>query len=98
MLLKGDELRDEQAKAASLPRIDITSRENGDLIMMGIGGFSPLDGFMGKADWKSVCTDMQTADGTFWPIPITLSVDGAQASAMSRKFYSVQFCSETTHV
>ena len=43
--------------------------------MLGIGGFSPLDGFMTHADWQSVCDDYKTADGTFWPIPITLSVD-----------------------
>lgn len=43
--------------------------------MMGIGGFTPLPGFMGEADWKSVCENMKLADGLFWPIPITLSVD-----------------------
>ena len=51
----------------------VSSREKGDLIMLGIGGFTPLDGFMTHADWKSVCNDYRTADGLFWPIPITLS-------------------------
>jgi len=66
-------------KAQSLPRINISSREAGDLIMLGIGGFTPLTGFMGKADWQSVCTQMHRADGLFWPIPITLSCDTATA-------------------
>ena len=57
----------------------MTSRENGDLIMMGIGGFTPLDGFMTRADWEGVCDGMMMANGLFWPIPITLSTDKASA-------------------
>jgi sulfate adenylyltransferase len=41
--------------------------------MMGIGGFTPLDGFMTRADWEGVCDGMRMANGLFWPIPITLS-------------------------
>jgi sulfate adenylyltransferase len=50
--------------------------------MMGIGGFSPLSGFMGKADWKGVCENFQMADGTFWPVPITLDVTTAEAAGI----------------
>ena len=53
----------------------MTSRETGDVIMMGIGGFTPLTGFMTKADWQGVCDGMKMANGLFWPIPITLSTD-----------------------
>jgi sulfate adenylyltransferase len=74
LLLKGGELKEALKKAGSLPQIRIITRERDDLIMMGIGAFTPLEGFMGKADWKGVCDDMRMADGTFWPIPITLSV------------------------
>jgi sulfate adenylyltransferase len=76
-LLKGDELAAEQKKAAGLKKIDISPRAKGDLIMMGIGGFSPLNGFMTKADWKSVCENFTLADGTFWPVPVTLDTDEA---------------------
>ncbi|NTU89512.1 MAG: ubiquinone/menaquinone biosynthesis methyltransferase, partial [Actinobacteria bacterium] len=55
--------------------------EKGDLIMMGIGGFSPLTGFMGKADWKSVCEKFSLTDGTFWPIPVILATDDASVKA-----------------
>ena len=41
--------------------------------MLGIGGFTPLEGFMTHADWEGVCARYQTASGVFWPIPITLS-------------------------
>ncbi|MEJ2217661.1 MAG: sulfate adenylyltransferase, partial [Gemmatimonadota bacterium] len=73
LLLEGKELAEAQKKAATLRQIPITSRETGDAIMMGIGGFTPLDGFMGHDDWKGSVIDMQMSDGTFWPIPVTLS-------------------------
>lgn len=85
-LLKGDALIQAQEKAKTLPQIEITSREAGDLIMLGIGGFTPLDGFMNKADWQSVCDNMHlsTGDnqGVFFPIPITLSTDTATADTL----------------
>ena len=70
----------EKARAESLPAVTLSSREAGDLIMMGIGGFTPLDGFMGQADWRGVCDDMALSNGLFWPIPITKSVSGDEAA------------------
>ncbi|MCR5168860.1 MAG: sulfate adenylyltransferase, partial [Desulfovibrio sp.] len=81
-LLEGDALKAELEKAKGLKQVEISSRAKGDLIMMGIGGFSPLDGFMGKADWKSVCEKMLLADGTFWPVPITLDISAEDAAAI----------------
>ena len=75
LLLEGDELKGELKKAESLPKVVMTSRETSDLIMMAIGAFTPLEGFMTKADWKGVCSEFLTANGVFWPIPITLSAD-----------------------
>src|SRR3970282_1015733 len=75
LLLTGDALAAEKARAASLPKVKMTSRETGDLIMMGIGGFTPLEGFMTHADWEGVCDGYKMANGLFWPIPITLSTD-----------------------
>ena len=83
LLLEDDALAAELRHAASLPHLRVSSREKGDLIMMGIGGFTPLEGFMSKADWQGVCDDMKTANGLFWPIPITLSADRAKADAMA---------------
>ncbi|MBK7473271.1 MAG: sulfate adenylyltransferase [Betaproteobacteria bacterium] len=79
LLLEGRPLADERARAATLPQVPVTSREKGDIIMLGIGGFTPLDGFMTHADWEGVCDGMRMANGLFWPIPITLSVDPATA-------------------
>lgn len=75
-LLLGPEARDEEIKrAAKFRKVPLTSRETGDLLMMGIGAFTPLDGFMGKEDWKSCCDSMTlpSKQGLFWPIPVTLS-------------------------
>jgi len=82
LLLEGDERKAELEKAKTLTQVRMTSRETGDLIMLGIGGFTPLEGFMGYEDWKGVCDEMKMADGTFWPIPITLSTTKGQADSI----------------
>lgn len=89
-LLKGEALKSTLEKAKTLPKITISSREAGDLIMLGIGGFTPLDGFMNHADWHSVCDNMHLASqknangkGVFFPIPITLSTDKTTADTLN---------------
>ncbi len=78
----GEALAAARARAATLPAIRVSSREKGDLIMLGIGGFTPLDGFMTRADWEGVCDGFRMANGLFWPIPITLSVDATAADSI----------------
>ena len=80
--VEGDRAAQALRRARTLPRIVVSSREKGDLIMLGIGGFTPLPGFMGEADWRGVCENMRTANGVFWPIPITLSTDAATADGI----------------
>lgn len=75
LLLEGKEKEAELKKAEGLPKVVMTTRETGDLIMLGIGGFTPLEGFMGNDDWKGVCEHMKMTNGIFWPIPVTLSHD-----------------------
>jgi sulfate adenylyltransferase len=81
LLLEGQELKSETDKAKTLKQVKITSRETSDLIMMGIGAFTPLTGFTTTADWQGVCDAFTMADGTFWPIPITLSTDDEEVKA-----------------
>ncbi|HEX9301417.1 MAG TPA: sulfate adenylyltransferase [Casimicrobiaceae bacterium] len=83
LLLTGDELAAERRRAIALPKLRVSSREKGDIVMLGIGGFTPLDGFMTHADWQGVCDGMKTASGLFWPIPITLSADKATAATIA---------------
>ncbi|MEE8427918.1 MAG: sulfate adenylyltransferase [Gammaproteobacteria bacterium] len=82
LLLEGDALAAEVVRAASLPKVNVSSREAGDLVMLGIGGFTPLDGFMTRTDWQGICDGMKMANGLFWPIPITLSTDEATAKGI----------------
>ena len=83
LLLTAAALTAEKTRAASLPLVTISSREAGDLIMLGIGGFTPLTGFMGQADWQGVCDTMHMSNGLFWPIPVTLSTDEATAAGIA---------------
>ena len=83
LLLSGEELQEEKEKAVSLKEVRLSSRETGDLIMLGIGGFTPLRGFMGYDDWKGSVDNCMMADGTFWPIPITLSTSKEKADSLS---------------
>jgi sulfate adenylyltransferase len=77
LLLPEAERDGELKRIEGLKKVPMTSRETSDLIMMGIGAFTPLDGFMGYDDWKGCCDDytMPSKNGLFWPIPITLSAE-----------------------
>ncbi len=68
--------------AEQLPRLQVDERTASDLVMIAIGGFSPLTGFMEQADYTSVVKDMALANGLPWSIPITLSVTEAEAAAL----------------
>ena len=62
-------------RASKLSSIKITMRNLCDLELLATGGFSPLTTFMGKADYERVLHEMRLADGTLWPLPITLTAD-----------------------
>lgn len=82
LLIEASEREARRAAAASLVQVPMSSRETSDLILMGMGAYTPLTGFMGEADWRGVAGDMKMVDGTFWPIPITLSVTGDLAETI----------------
>jgi sulfate adenylyltransferase len=83
LLLEGEELAEAKKKAETLKKLPMTSRETGDAIMMGIGGFTPLDGFMDYDDWKGSVKDFLMKDGTFWPIPVTFSATKEDAYSLT---------------
>ena len=72
-----------QAASTAWPSWDLTPRQLCDLELLLNGGFSPLTGFMNKTDYESVCANMRLADGTLWPMPITLDVPEAFAATLS---------------
>jgi sulfate adenylyltransferase len=69
-------------EAAALPSWDLTQRQICDLELLMNGGFYPLRGFMTEADYDGVVTQMRMADGTLWPIPITLDVSETFAAGI----------------
>lgn len=75
LMVSADALQETKQYASSLPHIRVSDRVTCDLELMAVGAFSPLDGFMGKADYQRVLDEMRLADGTFFPMPITLPVD-----------------------
>jgi sulfate adenylyltransferase len=75
LLKEGEDLKRGLERARDLPQVRMTSREVSDLIMLGMGAFSPLKGFMGREDYEGVLREMHLKDGTFWPVPITLAVE-----------------------
>jgi sulfate adenylyltransferase len=75
LVVTGQECEELVARAAKLPSIKISMRNLCDLELLATGGFSPLDRFMGKADYERVLHEMRLSDGTLFPLPITLTAD-----------------------
>jgi sulfate adenylyltransferase len=73
LLLPVAEAEELHARAVGLPRIQLTPRNICDLELLAVGGFSPLRSFMGEADYRRVLAEMRLADGTLFPMPITLT-------------------------
>lgn len=73
----------QRKEAAALPHIPIDGRTISDLEMIGVGAFSPLEGFMNEADYKSVVARMRLANDIIWSLPITLEVTDEIAKQLS---------------
>jgi sulfate adenylyltransferase len=69
--------------ARSLPSHDLTPRQICDLELLAEGAFTPLTGFMGRADYESVCAHQRLADGRLWPVPVTLDIPEALADRLT---------------
>ena len=74
LIVEGDERQELIAKSRNLPSVQISARALCDLELLACGAFSPLDRFMGKADYERVLTEMRLKDGTLFPIPVTLPI------------------------
>jgi sulfate adenylyltransferase len=82
LLESGEYARTAIEEANGLKKVFVSSKEMSDLIMLGIGAYSPLDGFLCREDYESVVEDMRLSCGTLWPVPITLAVTEEVASAV----------------
>jgi sulfate adenylyltransferase len=84
LLVEGEELDKGLERAKGLPQIRMSSREVSDLIMLAMGAFSPLKGFMTREDYHGVIQDMHLTNGIFWPVPITLSIAKEEADSLKQ--------------
>jgi sulfate adenylyltransferase len=75
LITTGEEYEALREGANHFPSLQISDRNLHDLELLAVGGFSPLDRFMGKADYQRVLTEMRLADGTLFPMPITLTIN-----------------------
>ncbi|HET7467635.1 MAG TPA: bifunctional sulfate adenylyltransferase/adenylylsulfate kinase [Candidatus Dormibacteraeota bacterium] len=83
-LMAGDARVDElRAESVAWPSWDLTPRQVCDLELLLNGGFSPLRSFLGRSDYESVVRDMRLADGTLWPVPVTLDVSDELAGKLA---------------
>ena len=85
LVVDGEERDALLKEAAKLPYIQISQRALNDLELLATGGFSPLDRFMGQEDYRSVMENMRLADGTLFPLPITLPVKKDEIPAGAEK-------------
>lgn len=82
LLVDGPRTSDLKEASRDWPSWDLTDRQMRDLELLLNGGFSPLEGFLNRADYERVRDEMRLSDGTLWPIPITLNVTAALAETL----------------
>jgi len=83
LTVRGDEREALRERAAELPALSLNDRTVSDLELLGNGGFSPLRGFMGRADYDAVVEAMRLASGLPWSIPVTLAVSRDEAKGLN---------------
>ena len=82
LIASDDRAAELKAASADWPSWDLTPRQLCDLELLANGGFSPLTGFLGRADYESVCSSMRLADGTLWTIPVVLDLPEEAAGSL----------------
>ncbi len=81
-IVTGKEREDLLARASKLPAVELDAWGLSDVEMIAIGGFSPLEGFLGKADYESVVANRRLANKLVWTIPVTLAVAKDKAQGL----------------
>ncbi len=75
LIATGQRLADLEAESATLPSITVSSATAANAVMLGAGYFTPLKGYMNRADALTVATDLKTTDDLFWPVPVLNMVE-----------------------
>ncbi|MFG1736182.1 sulfate adenylyltransferase [Paenibacillus sp. 843] len=79
---QGAEREDLLKQVETLHKVPVNAWTISDLDLIGVGAFSPLQGFLNEQDYKSVVSSMRLSDGTVWSIPVTLAVDEQTAAKL----------------
>ena len=82
LLAENSKRADLKNNANGLTVVPMSSREKSDLLLLSMGAYTPLEGFMGELDWQGACQDMKLENGVFWPVPITLSATSELADSI----------------
>ncbi|HXC70853.1 MAG TPA: sulfate adenylyltransferase [Pyrinomonadaceae bacterium] len=77
--VKGRERDQLMRRATTMPKLQLNARQISDVLMIATGAYSPIEGFMGEADYNAVVSSMRLANGVAWPIPITMAVSTGDA-------------------
>lgn len=85
LMVTGEERQELLERSNRLPSIQISNRALCDLELLATGAFSPLDRFMGKADYERVLTEMRLSSGVLFPIPVTLPIDESELPSWSEQ-------------
>jgi len=83
LLVDSDRVAEIRELSREWSSIDLGQRQLCDLELLLNGGLSPLEGYMGSADFDAVCSEMRLSDDTFWPLPLTLDIDEATADGLT---------------
>ena len=84
LVMPNDRAEDAAAEAEHYPKLRLGQREQADLEMLAMGALSPLTGFVGEKDYRSILEDMRLSNGLPWTIPVTLAVDDEELKAIGR--------------
>lgn len=82
-VVEGDAREKMLERAAKLPKVELNQRQLSDVELIGIGAFSPLEGFMHQRDYKNVLDHQRLANGLPWTMPVTLAVTLEQAKSVA---------------
>ncbi|MFH1071181.1 MAG: bifunctional sulfate adenylyltransferase/adenylylsulfate kinase [Candidatus Glassbacteria bacterium] len=83
LIVSGERAAELKVRLKEMPAWDLTPRQICDVELLLNGGFSPLTGFLGREDCERVCSEMRLADGTLWPVPVTLDVSEETAATLT---------------
>src|SRR5213593_2791954 len=82
LVLAGEEKNAAEARARELKKIALNARTLSDLELLAVGAFSPLEGFMWRADYERVVHDMRFSFGAVWTVPTTLALSSDEAAEL----------------